>query len=308
MDNRVNYTVVGAFVVGLTAALITIFAWLAAEHNGKQLRTYVTYFNESVSGLSKEAPVKYNGVEVGFVQRISLNPRKPRQVKVVLRIENKVPITKSTTATMITQGLTGIRFINLTPGKKHEVLLHAKSGKRYPVIQTKPSLIMRLDTVMTHLIDDVDEVTHSLHTLLNQHNTHALQRSLANIATVTTTLANNSGNLNASLNSFAEMSHNMEKFSKHLPQISNDLHTSAQAITSMSSEIKKAGNQAVKTLSDTRMTVEQASNQMMPEAYQALNNINNTAQSLESLLKSIEANPSILVRGQKTVSGGPGES
>jgi hypothetical protein len=53
MEARVNYAVVGAFVLALGAALIGGILWLSGGGaTRKAYDTYVTYMDESVSGLS----------------------------------------------------------------------------------------------------------------------------------------------------------------------------------------------------------------------------------------------------------------
>jgi phospholipid/cholesterol/gamma-HCH transport system substrate-binding protein len=58
MESNVNYTLVGAFIIGLTIAMIVIALWLSVGLTGKQYNFYLAYMNESVSGLSANAPVK----------------------------------------------------------------------------------------------------------------------------------------------------------------------------------------------------------------------------------------------------------
>ena len=87
MEEKVNFTIVGVFVLVLFSALIGGVLWLSS---GKSYRTeyvlYRTYMNESVSGLNINAPVRYRGVEVGRVQQITLAPDNVEQVQVTLGI------------------------------------------------------------------------------------------------------------------------------------------------------------------------------------------------------------------------------
>ena len=87
MDPRVNYTLVGLFVMGLGGALAVAIIWLSRGTEDKVYQTYVAYVYESVAGLNPRAPVKYRGVEVGQVRRISLDKNNPERVRLVLDIE-----------------------------------------------------------------------------------------------------------------------------------------------------------------------------------------------------------------------------
>ena len=59
MDAKVNFAVVGAFVLVLGAALVAGVLWLSS---GKSYRkaydTYLVYMSESVGGLDPDAPVR----------------------------------------------------------------------------------------------------------------------------------------------------------------------------------------------------------------------------------------------------------
>ncbi len=76
MEEKVNFAIVGVFVLGLGAALIAGVLWLSSGGAyRKAYDTYQTYMDESVSGLSRDAPVRYRGVEVGRVRRMALGRR-----------------------------------------------------------------------------------------------------------------------------------------------------------------------------------------------------------------------------------------
>ena len=88
METKVSYTIVGAFVVVLSAAIVAGVLWISSGRAaGKNYDTYLAYFTESVSGLNRQAPVKYRGVDVGSVREIGLDPDDPQRVQLVLAIE-----------------------------------------------------------------------------------------------------------------------------------------------------------------------------------------------------------------------------
>src|SRR5438874_2702089 len=103
--------VVGLFVVVLTIALVIIFLWLNAIGTQKSYKTYLIYVKEDVTGLTLQSPVRYNGVPVGYVSGIELDPRNPQLVKISVKIEVGTPITTSTVATIQLQGITGVMSV-----------------------------------------------------------------------------------------------------------------------------------------------------------------------------------------------------
>lgn len=72
MIKKINKTVIGAFVVGGVALLITAVLVFGSGALFRQADKYVLFFNGSVKGLSVGAPVIFRGVKIGNVVSISL--------------------------------------------------------------------------------------------------------------------------------------------------------------------------------------------------------------------------------------------
>jgi phospholipid/cholesterol/gamma-HCH transport system substrate-binding protein len=115
---------VGLFVlVGLSVLAAGIFYVTGQQFLGPKyrLRTYLP----EVAGLSTGAPVRLDGVEVGNVEKISIVPHtagkaqdKNRNIEVVMRIDKarQDDILTDSTASLVTEGLLGNRYVNITRG------------------------------------------------------------------------------------------------------------------------------------------------------------------------------------------------
>ncbi len=146
MEEKVNFTVVGVFVLIFSAALIGGVLWLSSGRTyGTDYDLYRTYMKESVAGLNLNAPVRYRGVEVGRVKKIALAPGNVEQVQLTLAIESGTPVKVDTVAILSTQGVTGIAFVDLTGGSRDAPVLQTEPGEEYPIIRSGPSLMVRLD-------------------------------------------------------------------------------------------------------------------------------------------------------------------
>ena len=117
METKVSYALVGGFVVILGTLLVAVILWLASGGAfQKAYDLYLAISEESVAGLNLNAPVKYNGVDVGRVRQIRLDPANPEQVNLLFAIERGTPIRQDTVAVLKTQGLTGIAYVELSGG------------------------------------------------------------------------------------------------------------------------------------------------------------------------------------------------
>ena len=152
-----NYALVGAFVLLLTAVLIAGVLWIASGGTlRKHYDLYLAIETESVAGLNLNAPVKYNGVEVGKVSVIQLDPQNPQHVRLTFAIERGTPIKQDTVAVLKTQGLTGIAYVELGGGSHDSPPLLARSEEPYPEIRTKPSLSSRLENVLSTVLTKLE--------------------------------------------------------------------------------------------------------------------------------------------------------
>ena len=99
--------------------LIAGVLWLASGGAlQKKYDLYLAIEDESVAGLNLNAPVKFNGVDVGKVRDIQLDPANPERVRLMFAIERGTPIKEDTVAVLKTQGLTGIAYVELSGGAR----------------------------------------------------------------------------------------------------------------------------------------------------------------------------------------------
>lgn len=70
MKSEENYFKIGLFVLGATALLVTGTIMLGAGHLFRKQIVLESYFDESVQGLEKGSPVKFQGLTIGEVSSI----------------------------------------------------------------------------------------------------------------------------------------------------------------------------------------------------------------------------------------------
>ncbi len=309
MEKKVNLALVGGFVLVLATALVGVVLWLAS---GGAFQTHYDRFEasveESVSGLNPKAPVKYNGVDVGNVERIWLDPENPQRVNLRFQIERGTPIKVDTVATLKTQGLTGIAYVELSGGKPDSPSLTAREHQHYPVIQTKPSLSTRLETVLTNVLAQLDSTSTTINEVLSPANREAFSSALADIASVARTIAARRNTLDSAITNAGQTLQNTSRMSEQLGPVLERVGRSAQAIETMGQSVTTTSNSAGKTVDTIGADMQRISAQTLPELERLMHELSALTTSLRRLSDQTQRDPRGLIFGRQPVPSGPGET
>lgn len=189
MEIRVNYTLVGSFVIALAFAGLFATIWLSDNANTHNYDTYLVYSEESVAGLRTNAPVTLNGVEVGFVDKVSIMPDNPKAVNIQVNILKDIPINTSTYAHIETQAITGLSTISLFAEQSNAPPLMAEAGQNFPTIYVRATLFAHIEKSINDLTNNIEQVSTQLKNLLNENNTNTIKHILQNLEQATSALA-----------------------------------------------------------------------------------------------------------------------
>ena len=309
MENKVNYTLVGGFVVILGAVLVAVTLWLASGGTfQKKYDIYMAVSEESVAGLNLNAPVKFNGVDVGKVRQIALAPDHPERVNLLFALERGTPVKEDTVAVLKTQGLTGIAYVELSGGADHVPLLKATAGNRYPVIPTKPSLAARLENVLTSVLAKLDNTSNNLNAMLGAENQAAFKNTLTDLAAVMQTLAARRDSIDAGLVDAARTMKNSAQASRELEPLIDRLGRAADAVEKMGDEVAGTSASAGQTINAVGSDLNRFTAETLPQLERLLGELGALTTSLRRLSQQTERNPSGLLFGRQPVPDGPGEA
>ena len=307
MKTKTNFVLVGLFVLTLTTALIAGILWLASGGAGRAYDEYLVYMEESVSGLSHDSTVKYYGVDVGRVRRITLDANDQRRVRLLLQIEEDTPVREDTVASLETQGLTGLAYINLTGGSPTSPPLQAEPGEDYPVIQSKPSVWGRLDQSLGVLVDNLIEASERLNRVLSDENQHTMEETLADVKTLTAMLAERSESLGTSLDDMAATAKHFRQASAALPQLISRIETTAASLDQMAGDISETAQAVRNTVESGGSDLKRFTGRTLPEITQMAQELRIAAENLRRFSEKLERDPGILLQGGPSVRPGPGE-
>lgn len=173
MEIRARYVQMGAFTVAVLVAGFAFVYWLNNAGGLRDRALYRLRFEGSVAGLLRGSAVLFNGIRVGEVTRLDLNPADPRRVHASIAIDRSTPVRLDTTATIDFQGLTGSPVIALAGGSSNQPLLSsngeapllvadAKAGQS--MSQAARETLRRLDGILAENAQPLRSVLGNLDT------------------------------------------------------------------------------------------------------------------------------------------------
>ncbi len=222
MNNKTNYTIVGILVIVFFVTIFGFVLWLMQPNKDQNVQEYNIYFTESVSGLNVDSPVKFRGIVVGRVSKMQINPKNSEEIEVKVSIVSNTPIKIDTVAKLMSQGITGLSYINLSRGSKSAKILKP-NGKEIPTILSIPSFFERIDKSLNTISSRISKTLDGTQRLLGEKNQVEFEKVLSNINFL---LANLNNTFNQkTIDDLHESLSNAKKFTKDLngltPKVAN---------------------------------------------------------------------------------------
>jgi phospholipid/cholesterol/gamma-HCH transport system substrate-binding protein len=321
MKPKVSYMLVGAFVLLLGAAIVATIVWLSSAGSDASYRTYVAYVSESVAGLSVNADVSYNGVDVGRVRAIALDPTDPQRVRIEMEIADDTPVKTDTLASLASSGITGVAHVELSGGTAESEPLRPAEGEEFPVIATRPSLFVRLDSSISTLIDklggaadSLTQVADRVELLLDDQNREAIAGILENVEQFTAELES----VTAEARTFSA---NLTAASAELPglmtraeQTMIAFEESAVSLEAAGADISATAVALQESVDGVAGGVDRLLSDLTPfsrgvpsRLVNLVDELQLLASTLRSLSQDVDRSPEMLIFGRRDVVRGPGE-
>jgi len=184
MYSKVNYTIVGIFVVLFGLGLLWFGFWLAKYGLHEEFDIYRLEMTESIAGLSKDSNVKLHGVNIGRVNEIRINPKNIEVTEILLKIQTGIPIKEDMLASTQMLGVTGLLSIEIDGGTNAAKTL-VPTDEYIPLIKSKASLLSKLTNNLEGMSEKLDNLLSQSEKLLSNQNIDSVGNILDNTKIVT---------------------------------------------------------------------------------------------------------------------------
>jgi phospholipid/cholesterol/gamma-HCH transport system substrate-binding protein len=188
MERKAHYALIGLFTFAVVAGAFGFIFWLHHSSGKKQAVAYRVIFDSSVSGLQVGGNVLFNGIRVGEVTNLRLDPDKPSQVVAMLAVNKSTPIRSDTRVGLEFAGLTGVAAVSLKGVSPKTPLIEREEGEP-PTLKADPSASQDMMQAAREMLNKAEEVIAA--------NQEAVHQAIADIATFSASLARNSDSVDS---------------------------------------------------------------------------------------------------------------
>jgi phospholipid/cholesterol/gamma-HCH transport system substrate-binding protein len=300
MENKAHALVAGAFVLVVTAMLALLAVWLTRDNTQRDI--YEMSTGEIISGLQPQALVRFRGVPVGKVDLIGFDTKIKGNVLVRVSIDRGAPLTKSVFATVASQGVTGLGFIQLDDnGESTERLV--PNDEDPPRIPLKPGGLDKLLKQSEVILNQVEQASTRLNKLLSDENQQAVTTAITQLGEAAGGISKVAKGLEPTVASLPKLSSDATATLLSLRTTSDEVGATARSLNAKGGPLDKLADGGAALAAG----VETFSAATLPKLGEVADETARAMRQLRRTVSSVDDNPQSLIFGNGPPLPGPGE-
>ena len=304
MERHAHYGMVGVITILLSIAAFGFSYWLIKGNVHEVFETYDVVFDTPVNGLTKGGEVHFNGIKVGEVASLKLGREDLNEVIATVKLDAHTPIHVDSRATLEPQGVTGLVFIQISPGSVKASRLTAMTpGYDHPVIKAEAATLDRLLQGSGSLISSALQSLDRVNKLLSDHNIKTLTKSLENVESVTEDLKARRKLLDDTHEAVVSASLAADAVTK----LANSANTvmaerapeTFAKIDAASDRLAKASDEVARLSAAMEKPAQEVNDETLPQLEESLNRLNEATRNLNGLVDEARSSPQALIKKSK---------
>lgn len=298
METRAPYVVIGSVV--LIAIALAFYIIIQMSQTSSEYDQYDVIFKERVSGLSIGAAVRFNGIQKGEVETLSIDPENPSIVIARVRVDKDTPVKTDTKAELEFVGFTGLAIIQFVGGSRDAPLLKEVSDMRVPQLSADTS-------GLGAFLEGSGDVLAQANRLLSDDNINGVSSIISNVETLTAAFANNEDDITATLK-------NLNTITSDLAQVTSKLDAAATTLQTFMEEDAQGAMEDVEALlsesralvtdlraitNENRASIRVFADQGLGQVAPALGEARRLMRTLDAVLREIDRDPNAYFFGER---------
>ncbi len=281
----------------LVISAILLFIWGYSFLKGRDLfNSYTTLYAEydSVEGLAPSAAVTINGLVIGKIEQITINPSNGKLL-VEMQIKTDFPISNTSLATIYEPGFIGGKQIAIEPDFSNKIEIKngdtLKTNVRLGMTESLSKKLVPLQDKIEKLLVNADSLIAGINNVLDKKTQDDLKKSLSELsktmeqfhqasAGVNTLVTENKTQISGMVSNFNKVSANFSKISDSINKADlgktvKSLNTTLAKVNGIMTDLEAGNGSMGKLLKD--------------DAF--YNNLSKTSKELELLLQDVRLYP-----------------
>ena len=250
MYSKVNYTIVGIFVVLFGIGVVWFAFWLAKYGLQEEYKTYKIEMHDSIAGLSKDASVKLHGVDIGRVSNIRIDPNDIEKINIYVEIKKDIPIKEDMFATTQMLGVTGLLSIEIHGGSNEAKTL-VPTNDYIPVIKSKPSFLTKFTDNFEGLSESLNSILQRSQRLLSEKNLENMSKILDNVEKIS---AKSEALEDKAMASMEEADKTLQGFRLSMDNITKQIDEAKKDFKHLQEDFSKIKDVTIPTIKSLEMT------------------------------------------------------
>ncbi|MEZ5892785.1 MAG: MlaD family protein [Parvularculaceae bacterium] len=298
METRAHYVVIGSFVLAAIAGVFLVI--LNLTQTKREYDVYDVIFTERVSGLSVGAAVRFNGIQKGEVDTLSIDPKNPSIVVARVKVDKDTPVKTDTKAELEFVGFTGLAIIQFVGGSPEAPLLKEASEDRVPKLKADLS-------GFGAFLEGSGDIVAQANRLLSDENINGISGIISNLNVITGVVAENKDDLDATLA-------NINAITTDLAQVTAKLDAAAAGLQSFMEDDAPATAKEVDALlkesraliadlrgvtAENRASLRVFADQGLAQVAPAVAEARRLMATLDAMLRDIDRDPNAYFFGER---------
>lgn len=307
MEPRAHHLIIGLFTILAFAAAMIFSLWLAKTSADREWAYYEIVFDHAVGGLSEGNPVLYSGVQIGDVIELRLDPNDPGRVRVLVRVDQSVPVRENTKAGLVLANITGSMSVQFSGGSPDQPALKGDRDDP-PVIVAEPSAFNNLMANGEELLAKADRLLTNATELLSTDNIENTTAILKNTREATDALLSRRDQIAALLDRFDAAAVRAEQAAIKVSRVSDNAN---KLVQTDGKQVLESMDRSLGVIYSTMARIDEltrnnrgaldAGLQGMGELAPALRELRSTLRSLNHFTRRLEQDPRGTLFGNETM-------
>lgn len=301
METRANFVLLGGFTLVAVIIAFIFSLWLAGDDWSKTYAEYDVVFEGPVRGIARNGEVRFNGIKVGEVMDLRLDPSNANRALARIRIDAATPVKTDSDAQVEPIGVTGMNLIQISAGSEKGQPLKPEFGRPRPQIPARPGQFENILASGEEIAREAAKTLAAAQGLLTEENTQRLNRILANIEAVSAQLASERSGVRAAaeaMNALRDAAVSINQTATSLNTIANNSQGQVADVLGQTQTLVATSQRSMEEVGAAARALETVLGSATPDISAAAQELRQLSETLQRLAEDVNESPAQFLAGE----------